>query len=371
MAKPKPTLADELLHAKGRTIIDQYTHDRARSLLTKARNERHIFVLTDNASRKIGEAIRAYPEMLVEHGWFARTPFDTCFIELSARDFHDAIIPGYQSPLGGAQDDRVGYLFHNGEVYVGASNTEERGADFSPLVYNLHTPNTLAEQIQQADDLNVSRAQLDNFYWGATMAENLDRDTLRGLRAQHGFRVACDPRYKGRVKGEEWLGFSAGEVRNIIGLLLMMNQPSGVIRSDEVGHRKIMTAKGNRVLMAHNVVSLNLDRRSKPDRLLRKPVGSHASPRWHEVIDHWCNDRTARENGFSLDDPKTHGRGTHAHLWDKVTTDDGKLIATCAICGGRRWRRKMNGRGDRSKGTIAQERLITTDADRLDEREYA
>lgn len=359
--KPKPTLADDLLATQSRTIIDRATNDRAKALLRNPNTKR--LVLTENAAIRIGEAIRAYPEMLVDHGWFARTPFPVCWIELPAPAFHEAIVPGIGTD---AQDDRVGYLFDGDRVYVGASNSKEKGADFSPMVYHLHQPNSLAEQLRLTEMLKVSRMQLDNFYWGATMAESLPNDVLKGLRTQHGFSMAVDERYRDKISGADWLGFSAGEVRNLIGLLLMLNQPSNVVRFDDVERRKQMTIRGTRVLMAHSVVTISLDKRSKPDRLLRKPVGTHASPRWHNVMDHWCNDKVARTKGYSLDDPKTHGRGDHAHLWDKEEGENGSLIATCAICGGRRWRRFMrNGRGDRSKGTISQERVVVTGEDHV------
>lgn len=365
-AKPEPTLADQILYTKTRSLIDAKVDARAKALLQKAKLDGNIFVLTENAAIKIGNAIRAYPEMLVEHGWFARTPFPVCWIEIPSNEFHEAIVPGTSTP---AADDRVGYLFAGDDVYVAAHKDTYGGADFSPLVYHLHNPDSIARQLNHCETMKVSRAQLDNFYWGKTMSDELDRDTLRGLRAQHGFSVECDERYRGRFEGADWLGFSAGEVRNIIGVLLMINQPSGVVETAKVERRHLMTHRGNRVLMAHNVVTLNLDRRSKPDRLLRKPVGSHASPRWHKVMDHWCNDRVARTQGWSVDDPKTHGRGNHAHLWDK---DPERLIAVCAICGGRRWRRQMrDGRGDRSKGTIFQERIISTNEDRVSNKEYA
>ena len=349
--KPIPTLADDLLATKSRTLIEASVNDKAKHLLRSAKR----FVLTEEAAIKIGEAIRAYPEMLVEHGWFARTPFETCWIEFPSRNFHEAIVPGSSTPDA---DDRVGYLFHGDMAFVGASNGNENGADCSPLVYHLHQPDSLEKQLQHCQTMQVSRAQLDNFYWGRTMAENLPHHVLKGLRAQHGFSVVCEERYRGAIKGADWLGFSAGEVRNIIGLLLMINQPSGVIRTTDVAHRRVVGKRGTRVLMGHSIVTLNLDRRSKPDRLLRRPHGSHASPRWHEVVDHWCNDEKARTLGYSADDPKTFGRGTHAHVWEK---DDAKLVATCSICGGRRWRRRMkNGRGDRSRGTIGQTRVVIT-----------
>jgi hypothetical protein len=343
--RPTPTLADDLLFGKTRGLLNPRAEDRAKTLLRSARR----FVLTDSAARRIAEAIRQYPDMLVEQGWFARTPFETCWIELPARPFHSTIAPGSDTP---DSDDRIGYLFHGSRVYVGASNESDRDPVFSPLIYHLHHPNSLADQLSLAEDLSVSRGQLDNFYWGQTMAQGLSMPTLRGLRGQHGFEVAVEEANRSKLRGMNLLGLSAGEIRNIVGLLLMINQPSGVVRIEDIEHRRTLTSRGNRLLMGHSVVTLNLDRRSKVSRLLRKPVGSHASPRWHAVMDHWCHDRVARTSG------------DHTHDWD---TDDaeGRLVARCRVCGGRRWRRRMkNGRGDRARGIVSQDRIVATDNDR-------
>ncbi len=362
MAKAlETTLADELLHAsKTRaTIMEPKLMSKLDHVLRSAQR----FVLTEEAAIKVGEAIHNYPEMLVEQGIFARAPFDTCWIELPSYEFHERIVPGSASP---SSDIRTGYLFHEGRVYVGAQNTSNLGADWSPMCYHLHQPLSLEQEIKMAEDLKLSRMQLDNFYWGGTMATNLSPDIVRGLRMQHGFSVHIQDRFKHKIRGDEWLGFSAGEVRNLMGLLLMLNQPSKIIRTEAVAHRRKMTPKGVRVLQSHSIITINLDGRSKLSRLFRKPVGaSHASPKWHNVMDHWCNDYISRTTGYSMDDPKTigqrHAVGMHAHDWEQTSIE--KLQFQCTICGGRRWRRKMvNGRGDKSRGIVTQERIVKTNA---------
>ena len=211
---------------------------------------------------------------------------------------------------------------------------------------------------------------LTQLYWGGTMGQNLDFRIARKLREHHSVRMNLRPDLAKRASavGPEWLASTAGEVRNIVGLLLMLNQPS-IHQYERVGHHRKMTSKGPRVFMSHSILTINLDGRSKPSRLLRKPMGTHASPRWHKVSDHWCNDYRARSQGYNADDHRGNQSG-HAHEWH--ADDDSALRFTCQVCGGKRWRRKMrNGRGDRSLGIISQERHVTTALDNIKERMFS
>lgn len=348
------TLADDLIFTTDKyAVIDKKLEAKIKAKVRGAQR----FVLTESAAVKVAEAIRAYPEMLVEHGVFARTPFETCWIEMPSQKFHDTIVPGSSAESSSA-DLRVGYLFDGDEVYVAAQRDDV--AAISPLVIHLHQPMSINQQLRMAERLHLSRAALDNFYWGATMASDLPLETKRGLRGQHGFSLMVQERFRDTFKGEDFLRFTAGEIRNVIGLLLMINQPSNILRQEQVAHRRTMTKKGTRVLMGHSVITLHLDKRSRPDRILRAQSFGHRSPKWHPVSNHWCHDKIARAKGHNIDDPKTYGRGDHAHEWEQA--QDGSLRFTCKICGGKRWRRIMkNGRGDRSKGVVTQSRIVKAD----------
>lgn len=350
------TLADDLIFTDDNyAIVDKKIEAKVKAKVRSAQR----FVLTEAAAVKVAEAIRSYPEMLVEHGVFARTPFETCWIEMPSWKFHDTIVPGSNSD---AADLRVGYLFDGDDVYVVAQR-DEQVASISPLVIHLHHPMPFKEQIRLSEELQLSRMSLDQFFWGGMMGSSLPYHLRRGLRDQHGFSLRLREQFKGKFKGDDFLRFTAGEIRNVLGLLLMINQPSNVLRAEKVEHRRMMTRKGSRVLMGHSIITLHLDKRSRPDRLLRIPRGAHRSPKWHEVINHWCHDKIARQKGYNPDDPKTYGRGDHAHEWEQA--EDGSLRFTCKICGGKRWRRIMkNGRGDRSRGVVSQSRVVkATEAD--------
>ncbi len=346
--RPRPTLADDLIFLSKPLLVEPKIHQKIVELARGAKK----FVLTEDAARKVAEAIQRYPEMLVEQGVFARTPFETCWIEFPSIPLHEVFDP---NSIGPSNDTRVGYLFHGDHVYVVAQNEMEGPVPaVNPIAYHLHHPLTLRQQVDLASTFGISRMQLDPLLWGVT-ANNLDLATLRGLRDQHAVKLIIRNEHRPNMAGFPDLASTfSGELRNILGILLMINQPSGVLRTDDVERRRTTTHKGNRVLMSHSVITINLDGRSRPDRLLRPPHSTHASPRWHEVMDHWCNDRLARSRGHSLDDPKTLGHGDHAHDWEQGTG----LRFTCRVCGGRRWRRKMKGRGDKSRGMISQERII-------------
>ena len=354
--KPKTILADEILFSKEAGLLHRKTDNYVRNLLRN--NDTKRFVLTESAAIKVATAIRQYPEMLVEQGIFARTPFERCWIEFPSEQYHTILAP---NQINSGVDAKVGYLFDGDRVYIGAGDGID-SISLSPLIVHLHHPLSMREEIRLAEELKLSRAQLDNFYWGGTMLDILSWDIRRGLRSQHGFSIDLRDDFKGKVSGDDFLRFTAGEVRNIIGLLLMINQPSSILRTETIDRRKTMSHKGARVLMGHSIITLNLDKRSRPDRLFRPPHSVHASPRWHEVANHWCNDKVARTKGYSIDDTKTMRGIGHAHEW--VQDEDGSLKFTCKICGGRRWRRIMkNGRGDRSRGIITQERIVKTDQD--------
>lgn len=353
--KPSSTLADDLIFSEDKqAIVDKKTEAMVRAKVRSAKR----FVLTEEAAIKVGEAIRAYPEMLVEQGVFARTPFETCWIEMPSYRFHETIVPGSSTPEA---DTRVGYLFDGDNVYIVAQR-DETVASISPLVIHLHQTHTLKQELKLTEELNLSRYSLDYFYWGKTMADELPVAIRRGLREQHSFSMHTKEKYKSAITGEEFLMFSAGEVRNIIGLLLMINQPSSILRAEPVEKRRAMTRKGSRLFMAHSVITLHLDKRHRPDRIFRLPRAFRMGPKWHEVMNHWCHDKIARTKGHNEDDPRTHGRGNHAHVWEQ--DDDGVLRFTCSICGGKRWRRIMKGRGNKSRGTVTQERIVKAGAER-------
>ncbi len=283
--------------------------------------------------------------MLVDHGQFARAPFETCWIEFPAPDFHEML----NHQVG--EDDRVGYLFHGDHVYVGSSTSDKR-SNIIPVRYNLHQPMAFHDEIALSEKLGISRMFLDDFYWGRTFSENFTQPMKRALRSQHSFYLHVEEnRYKS-INSENVLFGMAGELRNILGILLMINQPRNILDIVERLPRKTMTHRGYRNLVSHSVVEINLDDRDlRPLMRVERPHGTHAAPRWHQVRGHYCHDR----------DTKIYGEIGCVHVWKEIKP----LNWECDVCGGRRWWRKACERGDKSLGLIEQNRVVSTNNDAI------
>lgn len=342
----KFTLADDLMARGGsERIHSRQFEEKLQGLIRRA----HRFVLTEDAARKVALAIQSYPEMLVEHGQFARAPFENCWIEFPTTEFFETLVPGSGNQPGA--DIRVGYLFSGNNVYVGAQRAEGVGG-FSPIEYHLHQPMSLQNELAMADAMGVSRMGLDDFFWGRSFSRDLSLETKRGLRRQHDFSMRIDPaRVNNKIDYSVLLNSMNGEVRNILGILLMINQPNKNFTITERTASRAMSHRGMRAQMSHNVVSINLDDNDL-STLFRvdRPKGTHASPRLHPVRGHYCHDRRA----------KMMSKIGCQHEWNEITP----LKWECTRCTGRRWWRKEHSRGDASLGQIEQEHAVITDRDR-------
>lgn len=342
MAKPAFSLANTLIHAPA-SHVDSIPRDLRTALNFRLREAKR-FVLTEEAAVRVGEAIASYPEMLVEHGQFARPPFDNCWIEFPSQKFHNAIVPGSDKLVSEMTDTHVGYLFSNGRAYVGAT-TGRGDANFSPFAVDLNMPSDFQTELDIANGLGVSRMALDDLYWGTTMARNLPREIVRAFRAQHRVILTMTSKMQEMMRkqgeGSNFIHGCAGEIRNIVGLLLMLNQPRLIKYIGEQSQYRAVTHRGTRQMLGHSVIELDLDRKPKTV-ILGRPQGTHASPRRHEVMGNY-----AHRNLSALCE----------HYWEPE--DDNHW--TCANCGGRRWWRKAHQRGDASLGIMTQERHLVYD----------
>lgn len=343
MPKALPSLADTLFHAAPEGMLPTMSRNLRTSLNFRLREAKR-FVLTEQAATKVGEAIASYPEMLVHHGQFAIPPFDNCWIEFPSLGFHNAIVPNSRKRVTEDTDVRVGYLFTGNSVYVGASRSDGEGT-FSPFAIDLNRPSSFEQEKDFVERLGVSRLRLDELYWGVSMAKNLDRSMVRSFRAQHSIRLLMEEglQHALRSKGlaDDFIHGCAGEVRNVVGLLLMLNQPKHIRYIGEKPTTRGVTHRGTRTYLGHSVIEVDLNR--KPlTVLLGRPQGTHATPRQHDVVGHFAH---------------TGLRALCEHFWQ---ADDDRHW-TCANCGGKRWWRAGHKRGDASKGIVTQERKLVYD----------
>jgi hypothetical protein len=337
MTKIVPLLADLLLEpaANSSKTIEPRKFQGLQQVLRKAEK----FVLSDEAAIRVGQAIKAYPEMVIDHAQFAIPPFETCWIEYNGPRLVGQLT---SEASASAADKTVGYLFHDGVVYVGVESFDKTFA-FTGIAYHLNSDNSFHKEHEFAEKLGINRGKFNEFYMGVAQSARIPEEKLRKFREEHWVEWILTPevtkQIRGTSSGFEVIYGCAGELRNIVGILLMLNQPSNVTYVGEKSpNRRILTSKGTKVRASHSVIEINLNH-APLTILLGKPSGIRGS-----VIQHKVRGTFAHHN---LD-------RSCEHYWE---AEDAHHF-TCANCEGKRWWRKAHQRGDASKGTNIQERHL-------------
>ncbi len=351
-------------HATGKRVPSSWSKltlfDRVQRLTGNAHHAanrmRHArpFVITERAAERVRDAMQTYPEMIAEHSQFALAPFDNMWIEFPARVMLEGSRLSGEGIMGNPTSDvTVGYLITNNVVSIVAEG-EDLQPNFLPIRYGLHRPMSLTEQGQAAAWFQVTRIQLDPFLWGHSMYDTLDAEHRRMLRAQHTLDISDFT--EGRIPSSARTAYntyrgSAGELRNILAVLLMINQPAKVIGVREVPRQRGLVKGKPMAYWGHSLIDIDLDRRRKVNVLAKPRRGSsNFQMRWHEVRGHYFH-RWARG-------------ADHAHEW--IGDIERELHWTCGHPGcraTRTWRTYPNGHGSAAKGYVDQTRRIKTKED--------
>lgn len=357
-------LADSFMRSQSRVqrslvaprVIEQV---RRRLLVAKRFNFDAI------ASRRLGEVIRDVPNLLIQQQSFARAPYDVMWIEIDFQAFGREL----SSYLDVRSDSKVGYLYDHGTVYVAAENSGYPPS-LMPIYYQLNTPFEAQEQLDFCAKTKVSPETIDQFFWGKTY-EKLDETDRRLLRGRHscGYLPEASngknrswtvienrnelPRrtsYEDLFEKMYW--GSAGDMRNLIACLLMLNRPRITEYTEvERGHGFI---RGKlTTFMAHTTVTIKVD----PRPILRSIDRSEAGEprRRHEVEGHWCHNEAYRD-GTKRD---------CIHAWQAQLDDhpeddpDAPDHFHCMNCGGKRWWRRAHMRGSAAVGFVEKDYVVT------------
>lgn len=364
MPKRQPTLADLALAA--RPLQPDYVPASWRAQTLDWLRIAKRFVLDESAARYLGRMIREYPRVIADAQDFAIQPYHTMWVELPFRPFYREVLGGpFETQPAGNEDIALGYLFNGPTVRVIAQSyldgTEDTGV--LPLQYRLHSPMTVDEQHALADAMHISRIGLDLWFWGHSAREFIggmcvnaeddahawDREGLRALRNNHSATLA--PVISGTDASPMWeriSNASAGDLRNIIALLLFLNRTANITLEEGVPTTQGWIRRKPRPLLSHRVIKLKLD---PMPRLMRLAAGIGVKRRLHDVRGHFCHDRTAREGC-------PHGEehaGDFGEWWEEYDV----LRWACTRCGGKRWWKREHKRGQKDIGAVVQEYEVT------------
>jgi len=366
--KRQPTLADMFLATKYESTWkhSKRTYNVVRDKLIEAKR----FVLDDAASRYLGEMQRDLPEAIAFGQEFALPPFPLTWVEFNSRIHYEALtgrVPDADS------DFLLGFLINWPSAYVIANATDEHGrfkdALLSPMKYKLFQPFDHKSELEFCETIGISRFQLDAFFWGESlhkmMADIIRRQTgltvgkvafetdmieqltptqtefARSLRANHSVEIIYD-QHRDEVRQTFMRMFqgSAGELRILVALLLLLNRSSKVTYLTELGPKQQMIRNKPRTLLKHSVITFKLNPIPKIKRLGGK--GGGLWRRRHDVRAHFCHDKTARN-------------ASCMHDWEEQAIEQWR----CLQCGGLKWRRKAHSRGHLEKGDVVAGYQVT------------
>lgn len=320
------------------------------------------YILTDDASARAGEITTNIEAHLIRNHQFAIPPYPVTYVEMNSHLFLDQLGRAIYNPDDLTQDERVGYLIIRRTTDAMSIYTFSRSLDgqAGPSAFVYRKGGHLASGVLIPPELGPPDYAKLAVLLGTTIHAQDEPPPERkltnidGIRfwasIGHAFREIIEqwhiePMYPDlqRFYKEDLFRMSAGDLRNVLVLLLILNQPKIVHVAAQ--DRRSGIRKGKRVVYAaHNTVNIELGRKKKYIKLFRYPV-DRSSPRRHSVCGHFVHYHIA-ENCI--------------HDWPSFPemSEDDVPRWTCRRCGGKRvWRSEFM-RGDAGRGFVTKEYAV-------------
>lgn len=339
--KRKPIMADRFLATPITGIlVKKKDEEMLRDQLLQAKR----FVLDDAGARYLGRMVCENPQMVAKNIEFAIPPFPKMYVELPFLPFYREVTnrePDWRS------DTTWGMLVVGPKVYM----VTEAASDppvLMPWFYWLNRPWKLNEELAVADQIGLSRKQIDNFFWGEAFPKLRDEEQ-RSLRAYHSMWLLASEFMDSPIAKKLWANVydtSAGDLRNLVALLLLLNRSGDYSYEEQVTPQRAMYKAKPRTFLAHSIVRFRMD----PIKRVLGLTGIGGSwRREHDVKGHFCHDKTARA-AHSIPSGACHRDefGDYTHDWQEYGVNQWR----CLKCGGLRWWRGYCRRGTRDKGKV-------------------
>lgn len=287
------------------------------------------FVFDKEASIFLGRFIRTCGDLIIANRQFAIPPFETVYIEF---DMKAMMLEGNSPPDLEDQDTRVGYLIEGRTVYCVAATDRMKDVGLTPFVYEMDTDEAQPDLSMMHEQSIEGQELLKLSLMLGSGIENLDEKSRVEILARNVVRfmypITNDGMFGKLVQG------SAGDLRNVWAILLLLNQPANVTFDPVPARRGIFSGK-LRTYAAHNIVRIDIGRHRSIRRALA--FESRSSPRRHEVRGHFAH--------YHLTDGCQHE-------WQTMPDEKGRWL--CGRCDGYRVWRKNFLRGDAGKGFVTK-----------------
>jgi hypothetical protein len=346
----EPLLADRFLAADyknfGAGLVTREFWDTTRDNLCLAKR----FVLTEDAARYCAQLLKDAPRIVADAQDFAIPSHERMYIEFPFKVWYETLTG---AKLDYSGDSRIGYLIVGNEirseVRVLAESLGEAG--LSPFEYHLNQPLTFQQQLALAKRFNVSRMAFDLFFWGSSVAgigtvtvkngqkhvtfDEWQKEGIRALRDNHSFSIHIPHRREHELPAiwDKFYDASAGDLRNIIGLLLFLNRTAHTRVEREEPYQSRMINRKPVNLLKHRVITMHVN---PVPKLIHLAAGEGIRRRLHDVKGHFCHNEITWTNN-------------HDHEWDEDPEHD---FHWYCVCGAFRWWRKKHKRGDDAQGIV-------------------
>jgi hypothetical protein len=355
---------DALAHKGGTKFIDRKIVDRLFPLKISAKR----FVFSPEASQTIGRFAFECGDIIVNNRQFAKRPYEQMYIEFDAKaffkDFRDQGLLYSQQKAAAAskklnedqEDSRIGYLLDGDKIYSFAERSITDGLPpqiMLPLLFKLVAPGEHAGRDSAPLDLSRYREPVADkqslLEWfrlgtayGTTMHSISSEEQRLQMLDQVSFHwIGAAPMQPPLMT--EILRNHSGEMRNVLALLLWLNQPSRIHLVNEPLRSRI--SRGKRVVYnQHHVVTLKLGPKVTVRSALR--FEDRASPIRHEVRGFWQH---------------YGGNKNCTHAWTAFPDENGHFV--CQKCSRLRYWIKEFVRGDATKGFATSEYAVKVEGE--------
>jgi len=326
-------------------IAAQPSHvlEPARGLLLSAQR----FLLDYKASKFYGHISRDIGPLVLRQHEFARPPYEHTWVEFDMDAFAEEA-PTTMMHDPDARDVKVGFLFAGDIVWVFSATAEGQSACL-PYRVEMHRPVSADEERDMARRLGMLTPTYRMMLLAST-GHRMDDPWWLGPEADHlcrshrlVFHETFEP-HLARMSKEEKFAFmalSAGTVRQVLTLALLLSRQSHrywTITGEP--HRHAIVSGRNRVLVAHNRVTMHLEQPVAQQRFI-SDIHTGAHRREHDVRGHWAQNRRL---GHNCD-----------HLWAEDDIDH----FHCTMCSVKRWWRHAHRRGDLHSGVVVKTYEVT------------
>jgi hypothetical protein len=303
---PRPPSLIMDLWAKGRIktmMVDAPTIARVDAAMREARH----FVFTEQAVTHMGNLIMSEPDHLIDAWPHVRPPFDVMWIEHPVPPLMRAF--GVKIDHKGG-DENVGYLIDHGAVYsFSYSGKIDPEGTLMPHRYLLNKPWASVDALKDfAKKININDQILPFLFYGqaatrvSERARDMDDASLMGL-FYHSIEMCMSPvlaRNNAMTKYYGIMGTCAGDLRNVLTMLYLINRPGVATYAPATERRRTFAGGKIRTLPSYQPIDIRLDPRvairaeREAQREARASHPDRAAPAAHDVRGHWRRNRSGQ-----------------------------------------------------------------------------